>query len=118
MNPPKNAPPSKKKLRTVQSGIGISSLDKSAGSAAAAAEQSFLTSRTARVLLAGAGFLADAVRSHTLHTPHIILCTVYDTLFSVLYAIDTTLYSVIHMLLAAVAGPCCCTLVPNFMRSM
>ena len=52
----------KKKLRTVQSGIGISSLDKSAtGSLPSAAEQSFLTSRTARVLLAGAGFLADAV---------------------------------------------------------
>ena len=52
----------KKKMRTVQSGIGISSLDKAAGSAALSLEQSFLTSRTARVLLAGAGFLADAVR--------------------------------------------------------
>jgi hypothetical protein len=52
----------KKRMRTVQSGIGISSLDKSAGSAASSLEQNFLTSRTARVLLAGAGFLADAVR--------------------------------------------------------
>ena len=55
----KNA--SKKKIRTVQSGIGISSLDKTGGSATSSIEQSFLTSRTARVLLAGAGFLADAV---------------------------------------------------------
>ena len=52
----------KKKMRTVQSGIGISSLDKAPGSSAHSLEQSFLTSRTARVLLAGAGFLADAVR--------------------------------------------------------
>ena len=58
----------KKRMRTVQSGIGISSLDKSAGSAASSIEQNFLTSRTARVLLAGAGFLADAVR------PSIINC--------------------------------------------
>ena len=69
MNPPAQmvakATVGKKKLRTVQSGIGISSLDKSGGgSASSSLEQSFLTSRTARVLLAGAGFLADAVRSH------------------------------------------------------
>jgi hypothetical protein len=51
----------KKKMRTVQSGIGISSLNKT-GAVATSAEQSFLTSRTARVLLAGAGFLADAVK--------------------------------------------------------
>ena len=51
----------KKKMRTVQSGIGISSLNKT-GAAATSIEQSFLTSRTARVLLAGAGFLADAVK--------------------------------------------------------
>ena len=68
MNPPAKmvakATVGKKKLRTVQSGIGISSLDKSGGgSASSSLEQSFLTSRTARVLLAGAGFLADAVRS-------------------------------------------------------
>lgn len=62
--PKKNGTSStKKKMRTVQSGIGISSLDKSGGSAASSLEQNFLTSRTARVLLAGAGFLADAVRS-------------------------------------------------------
>ena len=62
----KNA--SKKKIRTVQSGIGISSLDKTGGSATSSIEQSFLTSRTARVLLAGAGFLADAV---------LLLCFLY-----------------------------------------
>lgn len=68
--PPKmnGASSTKKRMRTVQSGIGISSLDKSAGSAASSIEQNFLTSRTARVLLAGAGFLADAVR------PSIINC--------------------------------------------
>lgn len=55
----------KKKLRTVQSGIGISGLDKD-GNQSALPAQSFLTSRTARVLLAGAGFLADAVSIHIL----------------------------------------------------
>lgn len=49
-----------RKIRHVRSGIGLAGLD---GKPIAGGEQgSFLTSRTARVLLAGAGFLADAVR--------------------------------------------------------
>lgn len=48
---------SRKNLHHVQSGIGLSGFDKVTG----AEQQSFLTSRAARVLLAGAGFLADAV---------------------------------------------------------
>ena len=51
----------KKKIKQVQSGIALSNLDVRTGKQSAEAE-SFLTSRTARVLLAGAGFLADAVR--------------------------------------------------------
>lgn len=48
-----------KSIQHVQSGIGLSSYDKTTGDE----QSSFLTSRTARVLLAGAGFLADAVSS-------------------------------------------------------
>lgn len=46
-----------KSIKHVQSGIGLSSFDKNTGGE----QSSFVTSRTARVLLAGAGFLADAV---------------------------------------------------------
>jgi hypothetical protein len=49
-------PRNKKSIKHVQSGIGLSSYDKKTGGE----QSSFLTSRTARVLLAGAGFLADA----------------------------------------------------------
>jgi MFS family permease len=49
-------PRSKKPLRHVHSGIGLSGF----GTATGEEQPSFLTSRTARVLLAGAGFLADA----------------------------------------------------------
>ena len=48
-----------KKMRHVRSGIGLAGLD---GKPVTGEHGSFLTSRTARVLLAGAGFLADAVR--------------------------------------------------------
>jgi hypothetical protein len=44
-------------MKHVQSGIGLTSY----GQGGDSEQQSFLTSRTARVLLAGAGFLADAV---------------------------------------------------------
>jgi hypothetical protein len=44
-------------MKQVQSGIGLTSY----GQGGDTEQQSFLTSRTARVLLAGAGFLADAV---------------------------------------------------------
>lgn len=50
----------KKKIKQVQSGIALSNLDVRTGKQSVETE-SFLTSRTARVLLAGAGFLADAV---------------------------------------------------------
>jgi len=60
-----------KKMTTVKSGIGLSSLNASDGppkvpgiqpteGESTAAPASFITSRAARVLLAGAGFLADA----------------------------------------------------------
>lgn len=53
-------------INTVKSGIGLNELSVGKGDAASAPEhaqesQSAITSRTARVLLAGAGFLADAV---------------------------------------------------------
>eukprot|EP01038_Epipyxis_sp_PR26KG_P005966 gene5966-8220_t len=44
------------KINTVKSGIGLSGYDK----AQSTPKESFITSRTMRVLLAGAGFLADA----------------------------------------------------------
>ena len=57
------------KLQTVKSGIGLSSVRSGLGLSAlgnapdaAVSSQSFMTSRSARVMLAGAGFLADAVR--------------------------------------------------------
>lgn len=50
----------KKNIPHVQSGIGLSGFDKETGTE----QQSFLTSRAARVLLAGAGFLADAVSDY------------------------------------------------------
>ena len=80
----------KKKMRTVQSGIGISSLDKAAGSAALSLEQSFLTSRTARVLLAGAGFLADAVRKIETVWRHKLSTTIIPsrTMKMILYEFD------------------------------
>ena len=53
---------SKRKLKAVKSGIGLSTLVPSSGGddAHTQPEQGLLTSRSARVLLAGAGFLADA----------------------------------------------------------
>lgn len=50
----------KNRIKAVQSGIGLSEYDKATG---AESGESFLKSRFARVLLAGAGFLADAVSS-------------------------------------------------------
>jgi len=52
----------KRKLKAVKSGIGLSTLVHSSGGddAHTQPEQGLLTSRSARVLLAGAGFLADA----------------------------------------------------------
>lgn len=47
----------RKKIKQVQSGIALSGL----ASGKAAPTESFVTSRTLRVFLAGAGFLADAV---------------------------------------------------------
>lgn len=47
----------KRRIKQVQSGIALSGM--TVGQTAPV--ESFLTSRTARVLLAGAGFLADAV---------------------------------------------------------
>lgn len=53
----------KRRITHIKSGIGLSGLvnQSNAGEEAAPVE-SFLTSRAARVMLAGAGFLADAVR--------------------------------------------------------
>jgi hypothetical protein len=48
-----------KPMKTVQSGIEISGLERQSGQSGK--KESFITSRFARVLLAGAGFLADAV---------------------------------------------------------
>ena len=63
-----------KKIRHVKSGIALAGLD---GKTLPSGEQGgFLASRTFRVLLAGAGFLADAVRvivtphSHSSHSIH------------------------------------------------
>ncbi len=50
----------KRKIKQVQSGIALSGFDVQIGKPSPEKE-SFLTSRAARVLLAGAGFLADAV---------------------------------------------------------
>lgn len=51
----------RRKISQVKSGIALSTLVVPGQEGQAAPEESFLTSRTARVLLAGAGFLADAV---------------------------------------------------------
>ena len=51
-----------KKITHVKSGIGLSSSLNIVEPGHSAVNEGFLTSRTARVLLAGAGFLADAVR--------------------------------------------------------
>jgi hypothetical protein len=78
MGPSKNKPVKTAKRRGkithVRSGIGLSALDTSSnrgkagdtealvnGAVSTPPAESFITSRTARVLLAGAGFLADAV---------------------------------------------------------
>jgi hypothetical protein len=50
----------KAKIYAVKSGIGLSQFDTS-GKPLAPEQQGLITSRTVRVLLAGAGFLADAV---------------------------------------------------------
>lgn len=53
---------SKRRISQVKSGIGLSGLvDQSQQADGAAPTESFITSRAARVMLAGAGFLADAV---------------------------------------------------------
>ena len=52
----------KKTISHVKSGIQISELSKDASSTSSSLiPRGFITSRTARVFLAGAGFLADAV---------------------------------------------------------
>ena len=52
--------PKQYRLKTVTSGIGLDELG-SPRAATASQHRGFITSRFARVLLAGAGFLADAV---------------------------------------------------------
>jgi hypothetical protein len=49
-------------LERAKSGFRLTSNDNSNSNVVVVAQESFITSRTARVLLAGAGFLADAVR--------------------------------------------------------
>ena len=51
----------KKTISHVKSGIQISELSKDATTSNSLIPRGFITSRTARVFLAGAGFLADAV---------------------------------------------------------
>ena len=64
-----------KKIRHVKSGIALAGLD---GKTLPSGEQGgFLASRTFRVLLAGAGFLADAVRVFV--TPLIPTCNCYSS---------------------------------------
>ena len=56
-------PPRKRKLRAVTSGIGFDEIDIATPSyGLQQPKASTVTSHTARVYLAGAGFLADAVR--------------------------------------------------------
>jgi hypothetical protein len=75
-----------KKIRHVKSGIALAGLD---GKTLPSGEQGgFLASRTFRVLLAGAGFLADAVRKFDpfLHSPYLSL-----DLFSSFSFFDSTI---------------------------
>ncbi len=53
----------KSRINTVKSGIGLSALQgpELTSTAEPVVAEKFITSRTARVFLAGAGFLADAV---------------------------------------------------------
>lgn len=68
LNGSKQYKKSGKKIRHVKSGIALAGLD---GKTLPSGEQGgFLASRTFRVLLAGAGFLADAVRTYFLSPSH------------------------------------------------
>lgn len=57
---PSNSSSKRPKMKQVKSGIGLSSLVQQSADSTHAESNSIMTSRTARVFLAGAGFLADA----------------------------------------------------------